>query len=76
MQWTSHEECVKRKAANSVGVIKGISHEDASKIVDKVFSKCYRDLEPIGRVATDRIDTCRAFTEYKHFNKKLQPRNN
>lgn len=71
-QWTSHTDCVKQKAANSVRVIKGISQADALQTVEKVFTKCYRDLEPVGRVTMDKNDTCRAFSDYKHFSRLLR----
>ena len=45
----SFQECVKRKALMSILVVRNISHDDAVKIVDRVFEKCYNDLEPFGR---------------------------
>ena len=71
LQWTSHTDCVKRKAANSVRVIKRISQSEALSIVENVFTKCYRDLEPVGRITRDRNDNCRAFSDYKHFSRIL-----
>lgn len=44
----SFEHCVKAKAAHSVAVIKNCDRKEAKKHVDKVFDKCYNDLEPIG----------------------------
>ena len=73
--WKSHTDCVKHKAASSVRVIKGISHIEAVKIVEKVFSKCYRDLEPVGRITKDKYDTCRAFSDNKHFSRVLKQNN-
>ena len=70
-KWKSHTDCVKHKAASSVRVIKGISHQEAIKIVENVFDKCYTDLEPIGRITMDKYDTCRAFSDYKHFSRLL-----
>ena len=70
-RWKSHADCVKHKAASSVRVIKGISHSEAMKIVEKVFPKCYHDLEPVGRITMDKYDTCRAFSDYKHFSRLL-----
>ena len=71
-QWTSHTDCVKHKAASSVRVIKGVPQSEALKIVENVFSKCYKDLEPIGRVTKDRSDACRAFSDYQHFSRLLR----
>jgi len=51
--WTKvksqHGECVKSKAARSVQLIKKCSKEEARVSVEEIFSKCYRDLEPVGR---------------------------
>ena len=74
-QWTSHSDRVKHKAASSVRVIKGISQSEALKIVENVFTRCYQDLEPIGRVTIDINDTCRAFSDYKHFSRLLLKEN-
>jgi hypothetical protein len=35
----------------------------AEKLTDKVFLKCYNDLEPIGRRCTDKYDMSRAEKE-------------
>lgn len=45
----SHAECVKQKAVNSVVVARGVSEKEARDAVDRVFDKCYNDLEPVGR---------------------------
>jgi inner membrane protease ATP23 len=46
----SHRDCVKAKAmASIVAVRPQMEREKAWKIVDKVFDKCYNDLEPVGR---------------------------
>lgn len=46
-----------------------LSREKAKAIVEKVFNKCYMDLEPIGRrfcaESTERAQ--QAYEEYKHF---------
>ena len=65
----SHEDCVKKKAASSVRVIKRVSPEKAYEIVNDNFAKCYSDLEPIGRRPRDREDSCLALREYLHFNR-------
>ena len=74
-QLTSHTACVKHKAASSVRVIKGIPQAEALKIVENVFTKCYQDLEPVGRVTFDRKDACRAYSDYKHFAHLLREKN-
>lgn len=45
----SHAECVKRKAVSSIVVARGVSQEEARSAVDRIFDKCYNDLEPVGR---------------------------
>ncbi|XP_045159812.1 mitochondrial inner membrane protease ATP23 homolog [Mercenaria mercenaria] len=44
-----HMNCVKRKALTSVLLVRNITPEEADKVIDKVFSRCYNDLEPFGR---------------------------
>nr|XP_037281591.1 mitochondrial inner membrane protease ATP23 homolog [Rhipicephalus microplus] len=45
----SHAECVKQKAVSSIVVARGVSQEEARSAVDRIFDKCYNDLEPVGR---------------------------
>ena len=46
----THRECVKAKALASIlAVRKNFPVEEGVKIVDRVFDKCYADLEPLGR---------------------------
>ncbi|CAG2175496.1 unnamed protein product, partial [Oppiella nova] len=46
----SHANCVKTKAVASImSVRKDMTATEAWAIVDKVFDKCYNDLEPVGR---------------------------
>ena len=44
------QTCVKNKAMQSVVVVRNVSIEKAMEIVDKVFDRCYYDLEPVGRI--------------------------
>ncbi|KAK3579056.1 hypothetical protein CHS0354_029914 [Potamilus streckersoni] len=44
-----HRECVKNKAILSVILVRNLPAVKAREIVDKVFDKCYQDLEPFGR---------------------------
>jgi len=44
-----HQECVRQRAVRSVLAVRDVSQEEAHKAVDKVFNKCYNDLEPFGR---------------------------
>lgn len=45
----SHQWCVKNKALQSILAVRKVSKIDAMDAVDRVFPKCYSDLEPIGR---------------------------
>merc|ERR1712004_703696 len=45
----THQECVRRKALWSVLVVRNIKREEGEAVVDKVFDRCYSDLEPFGR---------------------------
>ncbi|XP_060566415.1 mitochondrial inner membrane protease ATP23 homolog [Ruditapes philippinarum] len=44
-----HVNCVKRKAMTSIMVVRNVTEQEASDAVDKVFNRCYNDLEPFGR---------------------------
>lgn len=47
---STHRECVKAKAlASLMAVRKNFPITEAMAVVDKVFDRCYADLEPIGR---------------------------
>nr|CAG4641170.1 EOG090X0CKN [Eulimnadia texana] len=59
-----HAECVKTKAMGSVMAVRNVSEAVARAAVDKVFDKCYADLEPIGRrVRRNSEDIHRAYWE-------------
>ncbi|KAK7062930.1 Mitochondrial inner membrane protease ATP23 [Halocaridina rubra] len=60
----AHQDCVKTRAAHSIVAVRQISEEEARKIVDKVFDKCYGDLEPIGRrIRRNSLDMQKAYME-------------
>lgn len=64
----THGECVKRKAVQSVIAVRGITEEKARAAVDKVFAKCYNDLEPVGRrLRRNSLDMERAYRERYHY---------
>ncbi|KAI9562732.1 hypothetical protein GHT06_010186 [Daphnia sinensis] len=60
-----HAECVKHKALGSVLAVRpDVTKEEALAVIDKVFLKCYNDLEPIGRrVRRNSADMIRAYKE-------------
>jgi len=60
----THQECVKTKAVYSVLAVRKITQEEARAVVDKVFDKCYADLEPIGRrIRRNSRDMQKAYIE-------------
>ncbi|KAK0178598.1 hypothetical protein PV327_007476 [Microctonus hyperodae] len=44
-----HQDCVKRRAMLSVLAARAVTVAEAAEAVNRVFNKCYKDLEPIGR---------------------------
>ncbi len=48
--FASRETCVKRRAIASIAAVKSMDKMQIAQVVDEVFSKCYNDLEPIGRI--------------------------
>lgn len=60
----AHEDCVKTKALKSVLAVRNISHDDAVEAIERVFPKCYADLEPIGRrIRRNSKDMHKAYIE-------------
>ena len=62
-QWKKHKTCVKFTALESLEKARFVPKEKAIEIVNKVFDKCYLDLEPIGRRPIDKKDMKRAYNE-------------
>ncbi|KAH8377978.1 hypothetical protein KR093_008281 [Drosophila rubida] len=64
----AHQNCVKSKALASVLAVRNISHQAAVDAVERVFPKCYADLEPIGRrIRRNSTDQQKAFMEASMF---------
>lgn len=61
----AHRLCVKQKAVGSMMAVRPqLDKRAAFKIVDKVFEKCYNDLEPVGRrIRRTSGDMDRAYRE-------------
>lgn len=60
----SIQDCVKHKATVSVLAVRDVTLEQAKEAVEKVFDRCYNDLEPIGRrVKGKRTDFELAYAE-------------
>ena len=59
----AHATCVKNTAIDYLVKTKFVKEEVAEAAVNKVFNKCYNDLEPIGRRAINSDDIVRANNE-------------
>ncbi|KAK4320083.1 hypothetical protein Pmani_009024 [Petrolisthes manimaculis] len=60
----SHQDCVKTKAMYSVLSVRRVTKEEATGVVDRVFDRCYNDLEPIGRrMRRNSLDMHKAYRE-------------
>ena len=51
-----HAACVKKTAVEGMVKTKFVERAAAVEAVERVFAKCYRDLEPIGRRARTAED--------------------
>ncbi|XP_055681733.1 mitochondrial inner membrane protease ATP23 homolog [Lutzomyia longipalpis] len=61
---TTHQDCVKSKALASVLAVRNVSKDEAIEAIERVFPKCYADLEPIGRrIRRNSRDMHNAFIE-------------
>lgn len=55
---------MKTKAVYSVMAVRQVEEKEAREVVDKVFDKCYNDLEPIGRrIRRNSPDMHKAYKE-------------
>ncbi|CAH2086285.1 unnamed protein product [Euphydryas editha] len=64
----AHQDCVKTKALYSVLAVRQIGKAEAVDIIEKVFPKCYNDLEPIGRrIRRNSDDMTRAYREASYY---------
>lgn len=60
----THQDCVKTKALMSVLAVRQVSKDEAIDAVERVFPRCYADLEPIGRrIRRNSEDMKKAFME-------------
>lgn len=51
----------------SVVAVKNVSKAQAMAAIERVFPRCYADLEPIGRrLKTNPIDAERAYNDSRH----------
>ncbi|KAL7023796.1 hypothetical protein ACKWTF_012788 [Chironomus riparius] len=64
----AHQNCVKTKALCSVLAVRKVTAEEALAAIDRVFPKCYNDLEPIGRrIRRNSTDMHRAYLEAPYY---------
>lgn len=64
----THQNCVKSKALASVLAVRKISLDEGIEVVERVFPKCYADLEPIGRrIRRNSPDMHRAYAEAPYY---------
>ncbi|XP_030760884.1 mitochondrial inner membrane protease ATP23 homolog [Sitophilus oryzae] len=45
----THQNCVKNKALTSMLAVRNITQNEAINAIERVFDRCYNDLEPLGR---------------------------
>ncbi|KAG7207304.1 hypothetical protein KM043_008972 [Ampulex compressa] len=62
----AHEMCVKKKAAETIMLVRKISLSEALEPIDRVFDRCYNDLEPIGRRIRRNSDDMRKAYEERY----------
>lgn len=59
-----HQECVKKKALASVMTVRDVTKAEVDAAMDRVFTKCYHDLEPLGRrIKRGSRDTYRIYRD-------------
>ncbi|KAL6440555.1 hypothetical protein ACFW04_003215 [Cataglyphis niger] len=60
----THQNCVKEKAKFSIMAVHEVTAEIADAAIERVFTKCYNDLEPVGRrIRRNSDDMPRAYAE-------------
>jgi inner membrane protease ATP23 len=60
----SHQDCVKSKALSSILAARNVTTAEAIEAVQRVFPKCYNDLEPVGRrIRRNSDDMFKAYAE-------------
>ena len=69
----NREGCVKSRARASVLAMASVDGTVAEEAVEKVFKRCYSDLEPVGRTLNEGAKCERlALGEFWHFSKQLR----
>ncbi|XP_013777911.1 mitochondrial inner membrane protease ATP23 homolog isoform X1 [Limulus polyphemus] len=64
----AHSDCVKNKAVASVLAVRNVSEQEAKTAVERVFKRCYNDLEPVGRrLRRNSLDMEKAYRQRFHY---------
>lgn len=64
----SHQNCVKTKAMQSVLAVRNVTKLEAIEAIERVFPRCYSDLEPIGRrIRRNSEDMYKAYQEAPYY---------
>jgi len=64
----THKNCVKSKALASVLAVRKMPLDDAIEVIERVFPKCYNDLEPVGRrIRRNSTDMHKAYLEGPYY---------
>jgi len=64
----THKNCVKTKALASVLAVRKVSVDEAIDAVNRVFPKCYADLEPVGRrLKRNSTDAHKAYMDGRYY---------
>lgn len=64
----THQNCVKSKALASVLAVRKVTPSEAIDAIERVFPRCYADLEPIGRrLRRNSTDMHKAYMEGPYY---------
>ncbi|XP_066139679.1 mitochondrial inner membrane protease ATP23 homolog [Euwallacea fornicatus] len=64
----THQNCVKSKALSSMLAVRNITKLEAINAIERVFTKCYNDLEPLGRrLRRNSLDIQKVFQDGIYF---------
>ncbi|KAL3275698.1 hypothetical protein HHI36_020448 [Cryptolaemus montrouzieri] len=64
----THQYCVKNKALSSIMAVRNVTEEEAMIAINRVFPKCYNDLEPLGRrLRRNSDDMFKAYAEGAYY---------
>ncbi|XP_072257531.1 mitochondrial inner membrane protease ATP23 homolog isoform X2 [Pyxicephalus adspersus] len=64
-----HQACVRDRALRSIMAVRDISRKAAERAVDEVFTLCFKDYEPFGRIPHCKKDADMAHRDFKNRNR-------